>query len=205
MIAGFSTAAFSADNTGAALGPVFRWLLPGANEAQLATVHALTRKAAHVTEYAVLVALWFLPLTAERGFSRRRAALVAWLVAVVWASLDELHQAFEPSRTASVIDVAFDSTGALVAAVAAGFGAARALDAAATIVLWAAALGGVLMIAADLASGVAAGLLWMTVPAAALALALRRRRLRGPGTRPDNRSIPSAADRACRANRRRTD
>jgi VanZ family protein len=183
-IAAFSTAAFSADNTGAALGPVFRWLLPGANAAQLAAMHALTRKAAHVTEYSVLAALWFVPLRAERGLSRRRAALVAWLVAVVWAALDELHQAFVPSRTASVMDVALDSTGALMAAVVAGYGAARVLDAAATILLWTAALGGVLMIAADLASGVAAGVLWATVPAAALALVLRRRLRGGPRNGP---------------------
>jgi hypothetical protein len=71
-----------------------------------------------------------------------------------------------------------------MAAVVAGYGAARVLDAAATILLWTAALGGVLMIAADLASGVAAGVLWATVPAAALALVLRRRLRGGPRNGP---------------------
>ena len=49
------------------------------------------------------------------------------------------------------------------------------LDVAALLFLWAAAAGGTLVIAIDLASGVPAGVLWLTVPAAVLALALRRR------------------------------
>jgi VanZ family protein len=175
MIAWFSTAEFSAENTGAALGPVFHWLLPGLSDPQLAALHALTRKAAHVTEYAVLAGLWFVALTRERGLSRRRAAWVACLVAVGWACLDELHQATVPSRTASAMDVVLDSTGALVAAVVGRHGGARVLDAAALALLWTAAAGGVLLIAIDLASGVSAGVLWVTVPAAMLALALRRR------------------------------
>jgi len=58
-IAWFSTAEFSAENTGTVLRPLFRWLLPAATDAQLAALHLLTRKIAHVTEYALLAALWF--------------------------------------------------------------------------------------------------------------------------------------------------
>src|SRR5260370_3232720 len=112
----FSGGDFSAENTGSVLRPLFRWLLPGARDAQTAALHALIRKSAHVTEYAVLAALWFVALTRERGLSRRRAAWLAFLVAVGWAFLDELHQATEPSRTASAMDVAIDATGALAAA-----------------------------------------------------------------------------------------
>ena len=174
-IAWFSTEAFSADNTGSVLGPVFRRLLPGVTDAQLAALHALTRKSAHVAEYAVLAALWFVALTRERGLSRRRAAWLALLVSVAWAVLDELHQATVPSRTASAMDVMFDSTGALAAAVVGRHGGGPMLEVAAAVFLWAAAAGGALVIAIDLASGVSAGVLWVTVPAAVLALALRRR------------------------------
>jgi VanZ family protein len=170
----FSTGEFSAENTGSILGPLLRWLLPGATAAQIEALHGLLRKTAHVTEYAVLAALWFVALTRERGLVIRRAAWLALLVSVGWAFLDELHQATEPSRTASALDVALDATGALGAATIGRLGWGRALDVAASACLWIAAAGGAGVIAIDLASGVAPGVLWLTVPAAALALVLRR-------------------------------
>ena len=174
-IAWFSTAQFSSENTGSILTPLFRWLFPQASEPQLALLHAITRKMAHVTEYAVLCTLWFVALTRERGLPRRRAAWIALLVAVGWACLDELHQATVPSRTSSPIDVAVDGFGALVAAMIGGSGGGRVLEVAATLFLWTAAAGGAVVIAIDLAAGVSSGVLWLTVPAASIALALRRR------------------------------
>lgn len=176
LIAWFSTADFSAENTGSVLRPVFQWLLPHATDAQLATLHALTRKLAHFTEYAVLATLWFVALTRERGLARRPAAWLAFVVAAGWAFLDEFHQAFVPSRTASPLDVVLDSAGALAAAVVGGHGGGRVLEVAAVALLWGAAAGGALVIAIDLASGVSAGVLWLTAPAATIALAARRRR-----------------------------
>jgi VanZ family protein len=173
-IAWFSSGEFSADNTGAVLGPFLRWLLPSATDAQLALLHGLVRKTAHVTEYGILAALWFVALTRERGLSRRHAAWLAFVVAVVWACLDELHQATVPTRTASVVDVLFDATGAMAASLV-GWHGGRVLDVATAVFLWVAAAGGVLAITIDLASGVSAGVLWVTVPLAMLALALRRR------------------------------
>ena len=175
VIVWFSGGAFSAENTGSVLRPLVRWLLPGASDAQIAALHALIRKSAHVTEYAVLAALWFVALTRERGLSRPRAAWLAFLVAVGWACLDELHQATEPSRTASAMDVAIDATGALAAATVGRHGGGRVLDVAATVVLWAAAAGGAAVIAIDLTSSVSPGVLWLTVPAAVVALVLRWR------------------------------
>ena len=171
----FSTGDFSAEQTGRVAEPLLRWLLPGITAPQVAAVHALVRKSAHVIEYAVLAALWFVALTRERGLSTRTAAWLAFLVAVGWAFLDELHQAAEPSRTASAIDVAIDSAGALAAATIGRHGWSRALEAAAIALLWIAAAGGAVVIAIDLASGVAPGMLWLTVPAAMVALVLRWR------------------------------
>jgi hypothetical protein len=127
-----------------------------------------------MTEYAVLAALWFVALTRERRWSARRAAWLALLVAVGWAFLDELHQATEPSRTASVGDIGFDTAGALVATSVARLGWRRAIGSLTTTLLWAAAAGGALVIAINLASGVASGVLWITVPLAAALLLLRR-------------------------------
>jgi VanZ family protein len=174
-IAWFSTAQFSAENTGSVLTPLFRWLIPYATEPQLAALHAVIRKAAHITEYGILAALWFVALTRERGLSRRRASWIALLVAIGWAVLDELHQATVPGRTASAIDVAIDTVGALAAATVGRHGGGRVLEGAAAVILWMAAAGGALVIAIDLASGVSAGILWLTVPTAGVALALRRR------------------------------
>ena len=171
----FSGNDFSAENTGSVLKPVLQWLLPRLTAPQIAAIHGLIRKSAHVTEYAVLAALWFVALARERRLTPRRAAWLAFLVAVGWAFLDELHQATEPSRTASAMDVAIDATGALVASTIGRYGWGRALDVASAGVLWVAAAGGAVVMALDLASGVAAGVLWLTVPAAIVALVLRWR------------------------------
>jgi VanZ family protein len=174
-MAWFSTTQFSAENTGSILMPLFRWLLPQASEPQLALLHTITRKTAHVAEYAVLCTFWFVALTRERGLARRRAAWIALLVCVGWGCLDELHQATVPSRTSSTMDVAFDGFGAFLAAMIGHSGGERMLEMAATLFLWMVAAGGAAVIAIGLAAGVPSGVLWLTVPAAVVALALRRR------------------------------
>ena len=100
-------------------------------------------------------------------------------MAIGWAVLDELHQATVPSRTASAMDVGIDAAGALAAAIVGRYGGGPVLEIAAAVFLWTAAVGGALVIVIDLASGVSAGVLWLTVPAAAVALALRRRAAAG--------------------------
>jgi VanZ family protein len=174
MIMWFSTGDFSAEHTGSVLRPVLEWLLPWASSGQIAALHALIRKTAHMTEYGVLGALWFIALTRERRCSVGRATWLALLVAIGWACLDELHQATEPSRTASVVDVGFDTAGALVATSVGRLGWRRAIGTLTTILLWMAAAGGALAIAVNLASGVGSGVLWLTVPLAAALLLLRR-------------------------------
>ena len=51
-----SSAPMSAENTAGVLGPVLAWL--GLGPAQVHLLHGVIRKAAHVTEYAILAALW---------------------------------------------------------------------------------------------------------------------------------------------------
>lgn len=175
VILWLSTGDFSAENTGGVLRPLLQWLLPWASASQLTAAHELIRKTAHVTEYAVLVALWFITFTRERRWSARTAAWAAVAIAIGWACVDELHQATEPSRTASIGDVVFDTAGALAAAVIARRGW-RVTAVVTTVLLWTAAIGGAVVIAINLASGVASGVLWLTVPVAAALLLWRRRR-----------------------------
>lgn len=109
-----STTEFSAANTSQIVRPLLLWLFPNVSEARLAAIHFLTRKAAHFTEYAVLAFL------ARRAFVASSRVLVSqhWfqlglLLVVVYALLDEFHQSFVPSRTASIYDSAIDVAGGL--------------------------------------------------------------------------------------------
>ena len=172
----FSSGDFSAENTGSILGPLLRWLLPWASAAQIDAVHGTVRKAAHMAEYAALATLWFITFTRERRWSARTAARAALVIAIGWAFLDELHQATEPSRTASIVDVGYDAAGALLASMVARAGWRHATATMTTALLWTAAAGGAVAIAVNLASGVGSGMLWLTVPAAAALLLLRWRK-----------------------------
>ena len=77
------------------------------------------RKTAHMTEYGVLVLLYwralYRPGVGGRKAWSRRAALTAFVLAVAYAASDEFHQSFVASREGSIRDVGFDSAGALVA------------------------------------------------------------------------------------------
>jgi VanZ family protein len=79
------------------------------------------RKVAHVTEYAVLswlVARALLRPGTPWGRWRRNAALLAWLIASLYAASDEIHQAFVPNRQARWGDVGLDSLGAALGVMA---------------------------------------------------------------------------------------
>jgi VanZ family protein len=204
VIMWFSGGDFSADNTAAVLRPVLEWLLPWASPTQIGAVHALIRKTAHVTEYGVLATLWFVALTRERRWSPRVAAWVAVAVAIGWACLDELHQSTEPSRTASVVDVGYDTAGALLASVVARTGWRRAAGVVTTVLLWTAAVGGALMLAINIGAGARSGALWVTVPVATALLVARRRRAPA-GSCWSGAFRRAGVDRACREDRRRTD
>lgn len=108
MIALFllSSTLFSASNTSRLIEPALRWIFPTAAPATIALMHALIRKAAHFTNYAIL--FWLL----IRGPLRNRPYL-ALACCVAYAFTDETHQLFAAGRGPSLYDVALDSSGAL--------------------------------------------------------------------------------------------
>ena len=110
LISTFSTSWFSGEQTGSILLPMLHALLPWAPPEHLDAIHAAIRKAAHVGEYLVLGVLLVRALR-EEGLAGLPLALVAILLGGGWAALDELHQDFVPSRTASPRDVAVDTSG----------------------------------------------------------------------------------------------
>jgi VanZ family protein len=180
VILGLASDSGSAEQTGRLLRPVFQLLFPGASALQIDALHGATRKLAHVVEYAILAGLWFRAF-ARSGRAAWPAAWRAWLIAVAWAAIDETSQAMAASRTGSPLDVALDASGALAAASVAAAGWRPAMDRIARALLWIAAVGGAAVVALDLLVGAESGALWLTVPAAALALGLwRRRRTEAP-------------------------
>lgn len=70
------------------------------------------RKAAHMTEYAILAVL--LPVTlAMYGVGERTLVWAGPLLCVLYACTDEFHQTFVPARSGSPADVLIDSAGIL--------------------------------------------------------------------------------------------
>jgi len=113
-----SSGSFSASNTSLIVGPLLHWLFPNASPETLDVVHAIVRKIAHFLEYALLGVL------AARAFrgSPKAAVRGHWLVICValivfYALVDEYHQSFVPSRTASIYDSFIDMAGGLTAVV----------------------------------------------------------------------------------------
>ncbi len=170
-----SSDAGSAAHTRSVLLPILGALLPWATPFQLDTIHGLLRKGAHVTEYAVLAALWLRALIRGRGLGARTATWSAFTIAVCWALVDELLQSWQLSRTGSPMDVAIDAAGAMGALAAARRGWRASADGATAILLWIAAAGGAVLLAANALAGVSSGALWLTTPAAALGLLARHR------------------------------
>lgn len=76
-------------------------------------IHYYVRKAAHITEYFLLAISVSFPLYVYgvRGFW---LFMLAGIVCVGFAGLDEYHQSFVDGRSPSLKDVAIDSTGALI-------------------------------------------------------------------------------------------
>ena len=111
----FSTGIFSATNTAAIIFPILLWLFPRASEATLLAIHFYVRKSAHLGEYFLFSLLVLRGFRAGRPGWRWTWALATLAVVAAYASLDEFHQSFVPSRTASVYDVMIDVTGAALA------------------------------------------------------------------------------------------
>ena len=174
VIVGLSTDAGSSEHTESWLLPLFRILAPWATPAQLEALHWLARRLAHLSEYAILAALWLRAFVRGRNLSPRTAGLLALTISVAWAILDELHQSFVPSRSASLADVLVDTAGALIALTVAQIGWRQAVDRTTAALLWTALIGGAGFLLLNAILGVPSVALWLTVPAAAVALIVRK-------------------------------
>ncbi|MBA2433814.1 MAG: VanZ family protein [Verrucomicrobiota bacterium] len=108
-----STDLMSAEHTSRFLTPFLCWLNPTISPESIAQAHLIVRKAAHVTEYAILAGLLFRALRGPFGGFWPHAAFV-FFPALLFAATDEWHQSFAQTRTASLGDVCIDGLGAIV-------------------------------------------------------------------------------------------
>ncbi len=116
FIAWMSTDLFSAKSTSRIIEPIVRFFAPQISRKQMLLVHTVVRKLAHVTEYFVLGVLLFRAFRAGSGGRRwLRWALSALAVVMLYAAVDELHQYFVSTRTASLADVGLDALGGILA------------------------------------------------------------------------------------------
>ena len=105
----------SAEHTSRFLAPFLLWLKPDISAETLAQIQFCVRKAAHLTEYAILALLVCRAIF--HGTNLKCAPpilyLSTWTICFLVAAGDEFHQSFVASRGASPWDVMIDSAGAI--------------------------------------------------------------------------------------------
>jgi VanZ family protein len=74
------------------------------------SLNKLVRKGAHLSVFGALAILIVIALS-----NIRYRYSIAWFLATLYGVFDELHQSITPGRTASIIDVGYDSLGAILA------------------------------------------------------------------------------------------
>lgn len=111
-----STRTYSGAFTAWLLGQALSALHIHLSAPAFALAHTLIRKLAHLSEYAIFCLLLYCSL-APRNLNRwnTRSAGGALLAAGLFSLVDEYHQHFVPSRTASLVDCGIDTAGALIA------------------------------------------------------------------------------------------
>lgn len=123
-----SLSEMSAGNTGHFLHWLagrFHWAPSPAAEDR---INFLARKAAHLSEYAVLAVLLHAALRRTLPGWRSGVGALAFALAVLYAAGDEYHQSFVPGRGAALHDVGIDALGAALGLALAWGGRRRPLN-----------------------------------------------------------------------------
>jgi VanZ family protein len=99
------------------LHAVLHWIDPTMSPQNFEMIHIFVRKMGHLTEYAALGFLAFRAIRTEPRWadaSTIRHVGAAVLFCALYASSDEYHQSFVPTRHPAVTDVMIDTAGAAV-------------------------------------------------------------------------------------------
>lgn len=112
-----SSDSHSCEHSSRFVEPLLHWLFPGMSQVNVERIHHVIRKCAHLTEYAILAVLIWRVLQVSSNH------LPAWswpkvggalLLVFLYASSDEFHQRFVPTRTPLVSDVFVDTSGGAI-------------------------------------------------------------------------------------------
>jgi len=115
LIFDLSTEGFGSSYTEWLLGQVLSLFEIHVPPETLRLLNFLVRKLAHFTEYGIFAQLLYVSLIRVKELEwRPRAALWSVMIAGAYSLTDEFHQLFVPNRTASLIDCAIDTTGAIL-------------------------------------------------------------------------------------------
>jgi VanZ like family len=111
-----STNIMSAEHTSRYIVPFLLWLKPGMSPHAIWIILVVTRKCAHVTEYAVLAVLLWRALRSVPALRTKTLMVFSAVLlgCALFAASDEFHQTFVKSRTPSLRDVVLDVVGALL-------------------------------------------------------------------------------------------
>lgn len=86
-------------------------------EHMVSVLHTPVRKAAHMSEYAILAFLIYVPLLINVRFKKISGYFLATMsVCLIYAITDETHQLFVPGRDGRITDVIIDTIGSMIAA-----------------------------------------------------------------------------------------
>ena len=102
----------SSNETSRFIVPALTFFFPGLSPAEIDLWHGVIRKFAHVSEYFILSVFVYRAMIHEHP-DPIDAKLRSIAFIVLAALLDELHQSFTASRTASIVDVGYDCLGAV--------------------------------------------------------------------------------------------
>ena len=115
LIYHLSTEGFGSSFTAWVLSQILSLFQLHVSPGTLEFLNFLVRKLAHLTEYAVFAQLVYVSLLGVAQLEwKPRAAFWSAVVAGTYSLTDEFHQLFVPNRTASLVDCAIDTTGAVL-------------------------------------------------------------------------------------------
>ena len=93
---------------------LLKFILPGLTPETFEFLHHGIRKLRHLGEFAILSLLWARALAGPGARWHARRIGGALCLSILVVIVDESHQAFVPSRGASVMDVGIDTLGAVL-------------------------------------------------------------------------------------------
>ena len=110
MILIFSFSNQTGDESGSLSSSIVLWIQ---NYLHITISELFIRKAAHMSEYAVLC-LTYIYGFYKCGFSTKQIILFSITCSFLYACTDEFHQLFTNGRAGSFIDVLIDTSGAFI-------------------------------------------------------------------------------------------